>query len=70
MTLITSPVTGNVWKILVQVGDEVSASDELVVLESMKMEIPVDAEEPGKVAELLCSEGQSVAEGEALLRLG
>ncbi len=60
-------MTGSVWKIECAVGDEVSEGAVLVVLESMKMEIPVEAEESGRVTELLCEEGQSVSEGDVLL---
>jgi acetyl-CoA carboxylase biotin carboxyl carrier protein len=69
MTIITAPVTGNVWKIEVSVGDQVNEEDELIILESMKMEIPVEAEVAGKVVKLLCSEGDSVSEGDPLVEL-
>lgn len=69
MTDIAAHITGNVWKIEVGVGDQVDEDDTVVILESMKMEIPVEAEEGGKVAEIRCSEGQSVAEGDVLLVL-
>jgi len=60
-------VTGSVWKIECSVGDEVADGDVLIVLESMKMEIPVEAEQDGRVTEILCQEGQAVSEGEPLL---
>jgi acetyl-CoA carboxylase biotin carboxyl carrier protein len=66
--LITSEIAGSVWKIEAPVGSTVAAGAALVILESMKMEIPVEAPCAGRVAELLVSEGQAIAEGQALLR--
>jgi acetyl-CoA carboxylase biotin carboxyl carrier protein len=66
---IEALVTGSVWKVECAVGDEVAEGDVLVILESMKMEIPVEADQDGRVAEILCEEGQSVAEGDALVVL-
>ena len=67
MPEIEALVTGSVWKIECAVGDQVEEGDVLLVLESMKMEIPVEAEEGGRVAKILCEEGQPVAEGDALV---
>jgi acetyl-CoA carboxylase biotin carboxyl carrier protein len=69
MPNIEAHITGNVWKILVKVGDEVSEDDEVIILESMKMEIPVESEDDGVVKEILCEEGQSVTEGDVLIVL-
>ena len=66
---IPAHITGTVWKIEVAVGDSVSEGDDVVILESMKMEMPVEAEDSGKVAEIRCEEGQSVAEGDVLVVL-
>jgi acetyl-CoA carboxylase biotin carboxyl carrier protein len=66
---IEAHITGNVWKIEVKVGDDVSEGDSVVILESMKMEIPVEAEDDGKVTEIRCEEGQSVSEGDVLVVL-
>jgi acetyl-CoA carboxylase biotin carboxyl carrier protein len=66
---IPAHITGTVWKIDVGVGDDVSDGDTVVILESMKMEMPVEAEDDGKVAEIRCEEGQSVQEGEVLVVL-
>jgi acetyl-CoA carboxylase biotin carboxyl carrier protein len=63
-TKIRSEITGTVWKILVQPGDTLQADDTLMVLESMKMEIPVLAPEGGRVVELLIAEGAPVREGQ------
>ena len=69
MTDIEAHITGNVWKIEVSVGDEIEEGDTVVILESMKMEIPVEAEDEGKVAEIRCHEGDSVSEGDVLVVL-
>jgi acetyl-CoA carboxylase biotin carboxyl carrier protein len=69
MADIEAHITGNVWKIEVEVGDAVAEGDTVVILESMKMEIPVEAEDEGKVAQILCEEGQSVSEGDVLVVL-
>jgi acetyl-CoA carboxylase biotin carboxyl carrier protein len=66
---VDAHITGTVWKIEVEVGDEVQEGDIVAVLESMKMEMPVEAELSGTVAEILCEEGQAVNEGEPLARL-
>ena len=69
MAEIEAHITGNVWKIEVAVGDEVSDGDTVVILESMKMEIPVESEDDGVVKEIRCEEGQAVKEGDVLLVL-
>ena len=66
---IEAHITGTVWKIEVEVGDTVEEGDTVVILESMKMEMPVEAEDDGKVAEIRCEEGQSVSEGDTLVVL-
>jgi acetyl-CoA carboxylase biotin carboxyl carrier protein len=66
---IEAHITGTVWKIEVAVGDEVDDGDTVVILESMKMEMPVEAEDSGKVAQIRCEEGQSVQEGDVLVVL-
>ena len=69
MADVQAHITGTVWKIEVGVGDEVDEGDTVVILESMKMEMPVEAEEAGNVAEIRCEEGQSVQEGDVLVVL-
>ena len=69
MPTVDAHITGTVWKIEVEVGDEVQEGDIVAILESMKMEMPVEAEVPGTVAEILCEEGQAVNEGDPLARL-
>lgn len=63
---ITSDITGNVWKILVKPGDQVEEDAELLILESMKMEIPVTATEDAVIKEICVSEGQAIAEGDVV----
>ena len=69
MNTVDAHITGTVWKIEVEVGDEVEEGDVVAILESMKMEMPVEAEDPGVVKEVLVEEGQSVSEGDALVVL-
>ncbi len=69
MTNVEAHITGTVWKIEVAVGDEVELDQEVVILESMKMEMPVEAEDEGVVKEILCAEGQAVSEGDVLVVL-
>jgi acetyl-CoA carboxylase biotin carboxyl carrier protein len=66
---IEAHITGTVWKIEVAVGDTVEEGDTVVILESMKMEMPVEAEDEGTVREVLVAEGQAVSEGEILVML-
>ena len=66
---VPAHITGTVWKIEVEVGDSVQEGDTVVILESMKMEMPVEAEDPGVVKQILVEEGQSVSEGDALVVL-
>jgi acetyl-CoA carboxylase biotin carboxyl carrier protein len=66
---IEAHITGTIWKIEVAVGDTVEEGDTVLILESMKMEMPVEAEDGGTVKEILVTEGQSVSEGDALVVL-
>jgi acetyl-CoA carboxylase biotin carboxyl carrier protein len=63
---IKAHITGTVWKIEKRVGDVVAAGDSVVILESMKMEMPVEAPAAGKIAEIRCAEGEAVEEGAVL----
>lgn len=63
---VESPVVGTVWKIEVAVGETVAEGDAVLILESMKMEIPVEAEVAGTITEILVEEGEAVAEGDVL----
>ena len=69
MSNVDAHITGTVWKIECQVGQSVDEGDTLVILESMKMEMPVEAEDSGTVKEIKCEEGQSVSEGDTLVVL-
>jgi acetyl-CoA carboxylase biotin carboxyl carrier protein len=66
---VPAPMSGTVMEVVVAVGDSVSQGDELLILESMKMEIPVESPESGKVAEILISPEQKIEEGAPMLRL-
>ena len=69
MAEVEAHITGTVWKIEVAVGDSIAEGDTVVILESMKMEMPVEAEDAGTVKEILCKEGQAVSEGDPLVVL-
>ncbi len=63
---VTSEVTGNVWKVQAKVGDVLAEEDVIMILESMKMEIPVEAPVAGKLVELLVAEENSVDEDQVV----
>lgn len=63
---IKSEITGSLWKLLKNAGDRVEEDEPIMVLESMKMEIPVLADAAGVITEVRVSEGQSVAEGQVV----
>ena len=69
MPNVEAHITGTVWKVEVEVGQEVAEGDTVVILESMKMEMPVEAEDEGTVKEILVEEGQAVSEGDTLVVL-
>ena len=64
---IRAEMVANVWKVVKAAGDAVEEGDVLVILESMKMEIPVLAEHPGTVTEIAVGEGDVVQEGDVLV---
>ncbi|MFH2006812.1 MAG: biotin/lipoyl-containing protein [bacterium] len=66
MADVVAPMVGKVIQILVSVGDEVEADQEVVMLEAMKMEMPVVAESGGKITEIKVQEGQSVEADDVL----
>jgi urea carboxylase len=66
---VSSPVAGSVWNMSVEPGARVRAGDELVVVEAMKMEIPISADETGEIVEVRCTRGKAVSAGETLLVL-
>ena len=63
---IKSEITGTVWQVKCQPGDRVDSGDTLIVIESMKMEIPVITEDPGTVKEILVKQKDPVAEGQVV----
>ncbi len=64
---ITAPVSGNVWKILVQVGDSVQCDDELMILEALKMENPIYSPVDGKIAAIKVAVGNHVESNHVLM---
>ena len=66
---VCAHITGTVWKIEVKIGQAVSEGDTVVILESMKMEMPVESTASGKVREIKVKESEPVQEGQALVVL-
>lgn len=69
MAEIKAPMGGKVLKVSVNVGDSIAEDDEVVVLEAMKMEMPILAEEDGEVAEVKVAAGQTVEADQVLVVL-
>ncbi len=69
MLQITSTMAGTILKINISVGDQVENNQEIAILESMKMEIPVESQEAGRVKEIKVAEGDFVNEGDVLIVL-
>jgi acetyl-CoA carboxylase biotin carboxyl carrier protein len=69
-TDVPAHITGTVWKIEKKVGDKVATGDVLIILESMKMEMPVEAPTDGTISEVKCKETQAVNEGDVLMVIG
>ena len=63
---IKSEITGTVWQVKASVGDKLESGDVIIVIESMKMEIPVITEDPGELKEILVKEKDAVAEGQVV----
>ncbi|GEL76270.1 acetyl-CoA carboxylase biotin carboxyl carrier protein subunit [Tenuibacillus multivorans] len=66
MKEVVANMAGNVWKVVVNEGDQVDSGQDVVILESMKMEIPIAAEAAGSVKELKVNEGDFVNEGDVI----
>ena len=64
VTEIRAHITGTVWKVEAGAGEQLEEGDPILILESMKMEIPIDAPEDGQVVEVKVQEGQAVTEGD------
>jgi acetyl-CoA carboxylase biotin carboxyl carrier protein len=69
-TNVTAHITGTVWKIEKAIGDRVEEGEAVVILESMKMEMPVESPVAGAVLEITCAEGDAVQEGAVLAVVG
>ncbi len=70
MPELYAPIAGNVWKILVAVGDKVELDDELVILEALKMETPIYCDDNGTITEIRIKEGDAVNDGDVLVVIG
>jgi acetyl-CoA carboxylase biotin carboxyl carrier protein len=68
-TSVRAHITGTVWKIEIAVGDAVTEGQTLVILESMKMEMPVESPGAGHVSAILTKEGAAVEEGAVLVEI-
>ncbi len=66
MTDVKAELVGNLWKIVVEVGQAVDEDDTLMILESMKMEIPITSPTAGTVTQILVAEGEVVQEGQTV----
>ena len=66
---VKADITGNVWKVVKRAGDAVEADEPIVILESMKMEIPVTSPESGVIKEILVKEDETVGEGAVVVRI-
>jgi acetyl-CoA carboxylase biotin carboxyl carrier protein len=66
---VKTEITGNIWKIEAQVGQTLAEGDTIMILESMKMEIPVCATEDGVLIEIVAEEGATVTEGTVVARI-
>ena len=66
MTEVKAELVGNLWKIVTEVGQQVEEDDTIMILESMKMEIPVLAPTSGTIKEFLVKEGDTVQEGQTV----
>jgi acetyl-CoA carboxylase biotin carboxyl carrier protein len=67
LTELRAEVTGTIWKIACRVGEAVSEGGTVLIMESMKLEIPLEATSDGTIREIRCEEGQAVQEGDVLV---
>ena len=70
MEVVKASMAGTVWKIVVAEGDQVTAGQDVAILESMKMEIPIAAEESGVVTKIIANEGDFINVDDAILEIG
>lgn len=68
-TEVRADMSANVWKVIAKVGETVSDTDPIVILESMKMEVPVTPESTGTIIEIAVAEGDNIKEGDLIARL-
>ncbi len=66
---VEADITGNVWKIVTKVGDQIEEDEPIMILESMKMEIPISAPESGTIVEILAETDTIVTQGQVLARI-
>jgi biotin carboxyl carrier protein len=66
---VDSDVSGSVWKLTARPGDSIEAEEQIAIIESMKMEIPVLAPRAGKLTRFLVAEGEAVVEGQTIAEL-
>jgi acetyl-CoA carboxylase biotin carboxyl carrier protein len=66
---IKAHITGTVWKIEAKIGDELEEDEVVMILESMKMEMPIEAPADGTLTEILVAEGDAVQEGQVVARM-
>ncbi|HLS65545.1 MAG TPA: acetyl-CoA carboxylase biotin carboxyl carrier protein subunit [Pseudogracilibacillus sp.] len=66
MAELKANMAGNMWKIVKQVGDQVEVGEDVAILESMKMEIPISAEQAGTIKEIKVNEGDFINEGDVI----
>lgn len=66
---IKAHITGTVWKIEASIGEELEEEDVVMILESMKMEMPIEAPADGTLTEILVAEGDSVQEGQVVAKM-
>ena len=66
MAEVKAELVGNLWKVVTQVGQQVEEDDTLMILESMKMEIPITSPIPGTITQILVKEGEVVQEGQTV----
>lgn len=69
MAEIHAPITGNVWQVLAEPGHRVAHGDTVAIIESMKLEIPVESEVQGIVTQVLVTVGDAVGEGDVMFVL-
>lgn len=66
---VEADITGNVWKVVTKVGDRIEEDEPIMILESMKMEIPISAPEDGTIVEILAEPETVVTQGQVLARI-